>query len=109
MNAAGLIVVLTQISSGLGMPFYQTLVTDGSIQQGEFEGTRKNLAAVLATIKNTPTDKIEAMVAQHDANLTAHLDSYNSKWGADPLGGFRDAQVIAGYVTTIMAKSGLTE
>jgi hypothetical protein len=109
MNAAGMIVVLTEVSGALGMPHFQSLVTNGSISQGEFEGTRSNLAGVLATLKKTPPDKIEAMVAQYDEQLTEHLDKFNAEWGKDTLSNFKDAQIMAGYVTTIMAKSGLKE
>lgn len=91
------------------MPFYQSLVTDGSISQGELDGTRHNLSAVIATLKKTPPEKIEAMVAEYNEELTAHLDKFNVVGQQDFLSGFRHAQVMAGYVTTIMAKSGLQE
>ena len=109
MNAAGMTFVLGGVSAVLGMPFFQTLVTNGSIGQDELDGTRSDLSAVIVTLKNTPSDKIEAMVDQYNDELTAHLDKFNSEWGQDLLGAFRDAQIMAGYVTTIMAKSGLEE
>ena len=65
MNAAGLTFVLGGISAVLGMPDYQSLITDGSIRQDEFDGTRRDLSAIIATLKNTPSGKIEAMVAQY--------------------------------------------
>jgi hypothetical protein len=107
MNAAGMIVVLGGVSGALGRPFFQSLVTDGSISQSELDGTRSNLAAVLATLKNAPPDKIEAIVAQYDDQLSEHLDKFNAGWEQNPLGGFRNAQIMEGYVTMIMAKSGL--
>jgi hypothetical protein len=109
MNAKGMIVVLTMVSGALGRSFFQSLVTDGKISQGELDGTRNNLAAVLATLRNTPSDKIEAMVAQYDNQLSEHLNKFNAGWEQDQLGGFRNAQIMAGYVSTIMAKSGLEE
>lgn len=109
MNAAGLTFVLGGVSAALNMAFYQTLVTDGDIRQDELDGTRSELAALLRTLKNTPDDKIEAMVAQFNDDLTVRLNSFNKDWGMNPLAEFRDAQVLAGYVTTIMAKSGLSE
>ena len=109
MNAAGMTFVLTGVSATLGMPFFQSLVTNGSIRQDELDGTREDLAAVIATLRNTPSAKIEAMVDEFNADLTATLDKFNAEWGTDLLGGFRDAQIMAGYVTTIMAKSGLNE
>jgi hypothetical protein len=107
MNAKGMIVMLTQVSDALGMPHFQSLVTDGSISQSEFDGTRSNLAAIVTTLKKTPLDKIEAMVAQYDEQLTEHLNKFDAEWGKDTLGDFKDAQIMSGYVMMIMAKSGL--
>lgn len=109
MNAAGMTFVLGGVYSVLQMPFFQSIVTNGSVSQGEFTGTLSDLGAVLTTLKNTPGNKIEAMVDQFNDELTAHLDSFNSEWGSDQLAAFRDAQIMMGYVTTIMAKSGLSE
>jgi len=109
MNAAGLTFVLSGVTAVLGMPFFQSIVTNGSVSQDEFTGTLNDLTAVTATLKNTPGDKIETMVDLYNDELTAHLNSFNSEWGTDLLAAFRDAQVMAGYVTTIMAKSGLSE
>lgn len=107
MNAAGMTFVLGGVYAVLQMPFFQSIVTNGSVSQDEFNGTVSNLAAVITTLKNTPGSKIEAMVDQFNDQLTAHLDSFNSEWGSDLLAAFRDAQIMMGYVTTIMAKSGL--
>jgi hypothetical protein len=109
MNAAGLTFVLNGVSSVLTMPMFQTLVTNGQISQGELDGTRSDLAAVVKTLRNTPGDKIEAMVDQYNDELTAQLEKFDSEWTQDYLSAFRDAQIMAGYVTTIMAKSGLSE
>jgi hypothetical protein len=109
VNAAGMTFVLGGVSAVLGMPFFESLVTNGSIGQDELDGTRSDLSSVIATLKNTPSAKIEAMVDEFNDELTAHLDKFNSEWGQDELGAFRDAQIMAGYVTTIMAKSGLSE
>ena len=109
MNAKGLPVMLDGVSAGLGMAFYQDLVTDGSISQGELDGTRHNLSAVIAILKNTPEEKIEALVAQYDEDLTEHLHKFQALDSADTLSKFKHAQIMAGYVTTIMAKAGLTK
>jgi hypothetical protein len=106
MNAAGLGVVLHGVLAGLKMPFYESLVTDGSIAKDEFDGTLSHLTAVDATLKKTPHQTIEAMVAQHDEVLSEHIKKFEGEWSSDLLAGFRDAQTLAGYVTTIMAKSG---
>lgn len=107
MNAAGMIVALSGVSGVLGMPFYQSLVTDGSISQSELDGTRHNLSTVIATLKKTPSERIEALVAEYNEELTAHLEKFNAIGQQDFLGGLKNAQAMAGYVTTIMDKSGI--
>ena len=107
MNASGMTFVLSGVSAVLGMPFFQSLVTNGSIAQDELDGTRNNLSAIVTTLRNTPPDKLEALVAQYNDELTQYLDKFNSEWGQDQLAAFRDAQLMTGYVTTIMAKSGI--
>jgi len=101
--------MLSSVLASLKMPFYQKIVTDGHVKQDEFHGTVADLDAVVATLKKTPHAKIEAMVSQYDAQLTSHLNKFNSERTSDLVAAFRDAQVMAGYVTTIMAKSGLRE
>lgn len=109
MNAAGMVFVLNGVSAVLEMPFYQSLVTDGRVSQSEFDGTRGNLSAVIATLKKTPAEKIEAMVSQYNEDLTAHLEKFQAVEQMDLLERFKHAQILAGYVTTIMAKAGLKE
>lgn len=109
MNAAGLTAVLNGVIAGLKTPFYKSIVTNGSVGQDEFDGTLGGLIAVQATLKKTPGPKIEAMVDRYNAALTAHLDKFHGERTEHPLQAFRDAQVMAGYIATIMAKSGLHE
>ena len=109
MNAAGLTVVLNSVIARLQMPFYQSIVTNGSVSQDEFDGTLGGLVAVGTTLENTPGPKIEAMVEQYDAQLSTHLNKFNGEWAEDRLQGFRNAQMMAGYIASIMAKSGLHE
>ncbi|HEY0098827.1 MAG TPA: hypothetical protein VGB76_07725 [Pyrinomonadaceae bacterium] len=81
MNASGMTFVLSGVSAVLGMPFFQSIVADGSVRQDELDGTRENLSAIVTTLRSTPPDKIEAMVAQYNEQLTAYLDKFNSEWG----------------------------
>ena len=107
MNAAGLVFILKGVSAVLNMPDFQTLVTDGSVSQDEFDGTRHNLSSIIATLQNTPPEKIEAMVAEYDEELTAHNDKFNTKPHEEALNSFRTAQIMVGYVGMVMAKSGI--
>ena len=108
MNAAGLTVILAGVIARLKMAFYESLVTNGSVSKDEFEGTLGNLISVEATLKKTPGPKIEAMVDRYDAELTSYLKKLDGEWASNSLQGFRDAQAMAGYVVTIMGKSGIT-
>lgn len=107
MNAAGLALVISGTSANLEMAFYQNLVTDGSIKQDELDGTRRLLSGAVETLRNTPAEKIEAMVAQYNEDLTAYSDKFNAIPQQNLLERFQVAQIMAGFVTTIMSKSGL--
>jgi hypothetical protein len=107
MNPAGMTFLLTGVSANLSLPLFQALVTNGHIRQDELDGTRKALTAIISTLKNTPAEKIEAMVSEFNEELTQRIEKYNAEWGKDSLGAFRDAQIVVGQVTTIMAKSGV--
>ena len=61
---------------------------------------------LLPSLEKTPKEKLEAMVAKYDEDLTAQLNKFNAG-PADILDIFRDAQIMEGYVTTVMAKSGI--
>ena len=86
---------------------YQELVTDGTIKQGELDGTRRNLKATIATLKKTPGEKIEALVAKYDSNLTANLHKFQALGAGDLIKKFRLAQIMLGFAATIMAKAKL--
>ena len=106
MDASGLTTFMGYIAKELEHPFFQDLVAKGSVSQSELDSTRKNLAGIYATLLKTPRDKIEAMVAKHNEQIMEHA-TFAGGEAVDPLGAFREAQIIAGYFTTIMAESGL--
>jgi hypothetical protein len=58
-------------------------------------------------LKSTTPEKIETMVAEYDEQLTSYLEKFNTKTNERALDSFRNAQIMLGYVTTIMTKSGL--
>lgn len=114
MNAKGLVFVLKGVIAALEMgegpgtsSFYQRLVDKGALSQGELDGTRKNLEALIATLANTPEEKIEAVVAQFDEDLTAYLNKFNALGSGESIEKFRLAQIMSGLAVTIMAKAGV--
>jgi histidine ammonia-lyase len=115
MNAKGLVFVLRGVIADLDMgkgpgtvSFSQKLVNDGAISQGELDGTVKNLKGLVATLANTAEEKIEALVAQFDADLTAYLGKFNALGSGASIEKFRLAQIMSGFAVTIMAKAGVT-
>jgi histidine ammonia-lyase len=114
MNAKGLIFTLRGVIADLDMgqgpgtsAFTQRLVNDGAISQGELDGTIKNLKGLVATLANTAEEKIEALVAQFDADLTAYLNKFNALGSGASMEKFRLAQIMSGLAVTIMAKAGV--
>ena len=105
MNAAGLVFTLSGVSAVLNSVFYENLA---GVSAGELAGTRTGAAALVKTLQNTPGAKIEAMVEQYNSELTQALDGFQGNWTGNRLQGFRDAQVMIGFVSTVMAKSGLS-
>ena len=114
MNAKGLIVSLGGVIADLDMgslagspSVYQKLVDAGAVSQGELDGTRKNLKALVATLKNTAEEKIEALVAQFDEELSAYLNKFNALGSGAKIEKFRIAQIMSGIAVSIMAKAGV--
>ncbi len=113
MNAKGLPIMLGGVITVLEMaplgkpPFSQKLVSDGAVSQGELDGTRKNLKALIATLKNTPEEKIEALVAQYDEELSAYLAKFQALGPTASIEGFRIAQIMSGFAVTIIAKANV--
>ena len=113
MNAKGLIFSLAGViadldmGSGAGQPaMSQKLVDNGAVSQGELDGTRKNLKALETTLRNTPEEKIEALVAQFDEDLTEYMRKFNALGSGASIEKFRLAQIMSGVAVTIMAKAG---
>lgn len=109
MNAAGLNAILIGVSGKLSMPHFDTLVTDGKIKQDELDGTRKMVTATMAVLQKTPHDKIEALVAHYDEQLSHHLDNFNAKGYLDLQGSLQDAQLLMGFVSAIFTKARIRE
>lgn len=114
MNAKGLVFILKGVIAALEMgegpgtsSFYQRLVDKGALSQGELDGTVKNLEGLVAVLKNTPGEKIEALVAQFDADLSAYLDKFNALGSGASMEKFRIGQIMSGLAVTIMAKAGV--
>jgi len=113
MNAKGLIFTLGGVISALDMQalgkpsFYQKLVDDGAVSQSELDGTRHNLKALVATLKNTSEEKIEALVAQFNQDLTAYYDKFMALGSGASIEKFRLAQIMSGMAVSIMSKAGV--
>jgi acyl-CoA reductase-like NAD-dependent aldehyde dehydrogenase len=110
MNAAGLTATLAGVVAGLKHPApHKQLVAGGKISQNEIDATIENLEAALRTLRKTPHHAIDKLVAEYDAQLTQHVDRFNREWTRDSNAAFHDAQILVGYIATIMTKSGVRE
>ena len=107
MNAAGLRLSIFTIDQVVNSPvWYDDLVKEG-VAPDELLGTRKQLSYLDRAIKATPPEKLDEIVAQYDAQLTAHSDKFSGEWQQNRLAGFRDAQITIGYVTSIFDEAGI--
>ena len=107
MNAAGLTFTLTGVAGVINSSaFFDQLVNEG-VSPNELTGTRQEANALVNALKATPGDKLEALVAQYNDQLTQALDIFQSDWTMNRLQGFRDAQIMIGFVNTIFNKAGI--
>ena len=114
MNAKGLPFILAGVIADLDMgaapgvsSMSQKLVTDGAVSQGELDGTRNNLKALEATLRNTPEEKLEALVAQYDEDLTAYSKKFHALGSGASIEKFRIAQIMSGIAVTILGKANV--
>ena len=101
--------MLEGVVRGMKMPHFRRAAIGGGVSEGEFDGTLANLAAVEHTLTTVPHEKLEAMVAHFNQQLTAHVDKFHKDSDQHAMQAFREAQLLAGFITTVMAKSGLHE
>src|SRR5258706_9250843 len=106
MNAAGLVVTLHGVSAGLKMTaWFEGIVTSGKVKKDELDGAVQMAQALATDVRNAATAKLEPLVAHYNHLLTKHSDSFHAKKGHDPIGALREAQMMLGYVTTILMKA----
>lgn len=107
MNAFGLRVEVNTVVQGMKLPHFRREIVKEGISEAEFEGTLTNLEVVEAKLKTAPHEKLEALVARFDPQLTAHVDNFSKNSAEHVLPAFHEAQMLAGFVTTVMGKSGI--
>ncbi len=107
MNAKGLRLVLYTIDSTINSPtWYDEIVKEG-VTPDELLGTRKQLSHLNSAVQDTPPEKLDAVVAKYDAQLTEHSDKFSGGWNANRLAGFREAQIFIGFVNSIFDEAGI--
>jgi hypothetical protein len=109
MNSQQLMFQLGAVSSTLRAPMFDALAKGGKITKGEIDNTRERLKDIVTTLNATPFNKIEAMLAQYGAQLNEHFQKFESQWIRDYSAGLQEAQIMLGFMTTILAKSGIKE
>jgi hypothetical protein len=88
---------------------FDALAKDGKITKGEIDNTRERLKGIVTTLDETTFNKIEAMLAQYVAQLNEHFEKFESLWAGDYLAALQEAQIMLGFMTSILAKSGIRE
>jgi hypothetical protein len=107
MNAAGLKVMITHVASTINSSMFFDKLTNEGVSASELNGTRNEATRLANVINNTPPEKIETLVAHYDEQLSAALNSFQGGWQMNQLQGFRDAQVMIGFVTSLVNKAGI--
>src|SRR4029077_2329683 len=109
MNTQQLMFQLGAVSSTLKAPMFDALAKDGKITKGEIDSTRERLKDIVTALHKTPFNKIEAMLAEYGAQLNEHFQNFESVWIRDYSAGLHEAQIMLGFMTSILAKSGIKE
>jgi hypothetical protein len=107
MNAAGLKVTIAHVASTIEQPIFFDKLTNEGVSAAELNGTRHEARSLANALNTTPSEKIEALVAHYDDQLTHALNNFQGGWQMNQLQGFRDAQVMIGFVTSLCNKAGI--
>ncbi len=108
MNAAGLKFIMFSVADTINSPIWYSDLTGEGVSADELKGTQQGATALLNTINNTPPEQIEQLVAEFDGVLTHAMQKFQGGWQSSRLQGFRDAQVMLGFVRSLFNKAGLS-
>jgi hypothetical protein len=107
MNAAGLKVTIAHVASIINSSIYFDKLTSEGVSAAELKGTRQDATALAKALATTPSEKIEALVTRFNGQLTHALNNFMGDWQMNQLKGFRDAQIMIGFVTSLCNKAGI--
>lgn len=107
MNAAGLRFLMKVLSEVLNSPVWYSDLTGEGVSADELKGTQQDATAIVDAIDRTPPEQIEQLVAEFDGVLTHAHHAFQGEWQANRLKGFRDAQVMLGFVRSLFNKAGI--
>jgi len=109
MTSQELMFRLGAVSGTLKAPMFDALAKDGKITKGEIDSTRERLKDLVTSLNKAALHKIEAMLAEYGAQLDEHFRKFESVWIRDNSAGLQEAQIMLGFMTSILAKSGIKE
>ncbi|MDT7603573.1 MAG: hypothetical protein QOF61_1570 [Acidobacteriota bacterium] len=107
MNAAGLKVMIAHVASTIDQQMFFDKLTSEGVSAAELNGTRSEANALAKALAATPSEKIEALVTHYNDQLDHALNNFQGGWQMNQLEGFRDAQIMIGFVTSLCNKAGI--
>lgn len=107
MNAAGLKFALTNIAMIISSPVFFDKLTSQGVSAAELHGTRSEANALAKALDTAPPEKMEELVTNYSDVLDHAFRSFQGDWQMNQLQGFRDAQVMIGFVRSLCNKLGI--
>jgi hypothetical protein len=105
MTAAELTFMVTYVAEMISSPTFFDQLTNEGVSPDELKGTRQEANALVAALRATPADKIDAIAEQYNDELRALRGNFQGEWVMNRLQGFHDAQVMFGFVNSIFNKA----
>jgi hypothetical protein len=99
--------MIGHVASTISQPIFFDKLTNEGVSADELKGTRQDATALANALKTTPAEKIEVLVTHYDDVLTHALNNFQGEWQMNQLKGFRDAQIMIGFVTSLCNKAGI--
>lgn len=99
--------MIAHVASMIEQKIFFDKLTNEGVSAAELNGTRQQARSLANAISATPSEKIETLVAHYDEQLTNANQTFQASWQMNQLQGFRDAQIMIGFVASLLNKAGI--